>query len=416
MLAQTSLLIATNAAAPSRSGGAGRGDLLSAPDNFAALLARASGAREEAPNAADAVLLPAGEAMIQGETFAATDSPLKTGETEIPFSALVPDGAMTGTGRNDYNASAATRIGGIGDLRLAAAKGTTAPLAAATTPTTGGHSALTLTAEGAAQLHQGLATALGPATSGKTGAATSQLAQMTAGTLTAEGETALTGAVDEGLSSSSKLTASSTDGLLKSMAEAEGGLKTTVDKTNASLKIQSQLTTSGDNGSLLMTQTEGKAPTGLSPASSTAAATTAAATPTTVRADAFQQVADAIRVHSGEQRLNLRLDPPDLGRVGIDFSFDNHRLVSATLTAENADTASLLRKSMDSLQRELADAGFEGVSVDIADHAAGTDTGDQPSLESFGLLASVTGSPSIEQMSPHRPINIVSADRIDARF
>lgn len=83
---------------------------------------------------------------------------------------------------------------------------------------------------------------------------------------------------------------------------------------------------------------------------------------------AVQQLAAAISVvQQGQKSLEVRLDPPELGRVYIDFTFDGDRVVSATVSAEQQDTSSLLRKNADALLRELGNAGFEGVDLSFSD-------------------------------------------------
>ena len=141
----------------------------------------------------------------------------------------------------------------------------------------------------------------------------------------------------------------------------------------------------------------------------------AAAAPNATRPEAFQQVADHIRIQTTDQKVNLRLDPPELGRVGIDLTFDNHRLVTATLSAESADTAHLLRRSMDSLQRELSAAGFEGVNIEFSDHAENTDSDDVSPWTDMTVQSSPMELVT-QQYSGGAPLNVVTTERIDARF
>ncbi len=68
-------------------------------------------------------------------------------------------------------------------------------------------------------------------------------------------------------------------------------------------------------------------------------------------------------------RLEVRLDPPELGRVYIDFNYDGDRIVAATVSAEQTDTTSLMRKNAESLLKQLSAAGFEGVELSFAEHS-----------------------------------------------
>ncbi|RFB04729.1 flagellar hook-length control protein FliK [Parvularcula marina] len=132
------------------------------------------------------------------------------------------------------------------------------------------------------------------------------------------------------------------------------------------------------------------------------------------RPEAFQQVADAIRLQTSDNRVMLRLDPPDLGRVGIELSFDNHRLVTAVLTADNTDTAALLRRSLDSLQRELSAAGFDGVNIDFADAQTSAEQ-DELAIWDQDLVLAET-MPIEYGFEPAERRNIISDTHIDARF
>lgn len=101
----------------------------------------------------------------------------------------------------------------------------------------------------------------------------------------------------------------------------------------------------------------------------------------TAAVDTATQIADAIKVRSGEQSITVRLDPPELGSVQIDLSFDKARLVTATLAADSSDTASLLRRNADHLAKELAAAGFDGVDIDFGEDTQLADqrtNGDDP--------------------------------------
>ncbi|NHK26329.1 hypothetical protein FF098_000235 [Parvularcula flava] len=89
---------------------------------------------------------------------------------------------------------------------------------------------------------------------------------------------------------------------------------------------------------------------------------------------ALQQVATAIETsHKGSGRMELRLDPPELGRVSIDFRFDGDNRVTAILHADQPETATLMRRSLDVLMRDLASAGFTDVNVTMG--SGGRDTG-----------------------------------------
>ncbi|MBB4659635.1 flagellar hook-length control protein FliK [Parvularcula dongshanensis] len=70
------------------------------------------------------------------------------------------------------------------------------------------------------------------------------------------------------------------------------------------------------------------------------------------------QVLDAVRLRSDERSVTVRLDPPDLGRVQIEFDFHKRGAVTALVSTDNPDTGALLRRHADWLQRELTAAGL----------------------------------------------------------
>ncbi|ADM09639.1 flagellar hook-length control protein [Parvularcula bermudensis HTCC2503] len=132
---------------------------------------------------------------------------------------------------------------------------------------------------------------------------------------------------------------------------------------------------------------------------------------------AAQQVAEAMRNIRTENHISVRLDPPELGRVEIDLNFDGQKLISAVLSADEANTSHLLKKHLDTLQRELASAGFENVAVDIADRGSQQTLSQQAqfssTLPSYGAIADSGSLP--EAPSPLRP-QILTIDRIDLRL
>jgi hypothetical protein len=84
---------------------------------------------------------------------------------------------------------------------------------------------------------------------------------------------------------------------------------------------------------------------------------------------AIGQVATAIEGATG-RLVEIRLDPPELGRVQIQLNpIDGG--VQALVLAQRPETHELLRRHAEMLLQELADAGFGSVRLDFA---AGGDT------------------------------------------
>jgi len=76
------------------------------------------------------------------------------------------------------------------------------------------------------------------------------------------------------------------------------------------------------------------------------------------------QIVAAISNGAGET-IELRLDPPELGRVHVLMSQADGGL-SAVITTEKADIGELLRRNSDLLAREFSKAGFEGATLKFA--------------------------------------------------
>ena len=76
---------------------------------------------------------------------------------------------------------------------------------------------------------------------------------------------------------------------------------------------------------------------------------------------ATEQVAMSIRkgVASGDEKIMIRLDPPELGRVDVKLTISAEGSVMAKIMANNQDTLDLLRRDSRELERALRDAGLD---------------------------------------------------------
>jgi hypothetical protein len=68
---------------------------------------------------------------------------------------------------------------------------------------------------------------------------------------------------------------------------------------------------------------------------------------------------------SADRRVEIRLDPPELGRVQIELN-PTERGLQAVVLADRPETQDLLRRHAAALARDLGDAGFGDVSLDFA--------------------------------------------------
>jgi flagellar hook-length control protein FliK len=96
------------------------------------------------------------------------------------------------------------------------------------------------------------------------------------------------------------------------------------------------------------------------------AASTQAATPQAVPVSAAQPVpvnALAIEIASqaraGNSRFEIRLDPPELGRIDVRLDIDRDGNVTSRLVIERSDTYDLLRRDQSTLERALQQAGLK---------------------------------------------------------
>jgi flagellar hook-length control protein FliK len=61
----------------------------------------------------------------------------------------------------------------------------------------------------------------------------------------------------------------------------------------------------------------------------------------------------------GKNRFEIRLDPPELGRIEVRLDFDRDGNVTSRMTVDRADTLDLLRRDATGLERALQDAGLK---------------------------------------------------------
>jgi flagellar hook-length control protein FliK len=67
----------------------------------------------------------------------------------------------------------------------------------------------------------------------------------------------------------------------------------------------------------------------------------------------------AARAQSGQNRFEIRLDPPELGRIDVRLDIDSSGQVTSRLVVERADTLEHLRRDSAGLERALQDAGLK---------------------------------------------------------
>jgi hypothetical protein len=111
-----------------------------------------------------------------------------------------------------------------------------------------------------------------------------------------------------------------------------------------------------------------KAPGGAETPSADFAAAPPAAEPQPLRPVPFELATITRRSDGG---LEIRLDPPDLGAVSIQFFEDDAGALQASITTDRGETLDLLRRHSDFLQRELARQGAGEFTLSFSDRREG---------------------------------------------
>jgi flagellar hook-length control protein FliK len=81
----------------------------------------------------------------------------------------------------------------------------------------------------------------------------------------------------------------------------------------------------------------------------------------------------AANAHNGNNRFEIRLDPPELGRIDVQLHIDSEGQVTSHLRVERPETLDLLRRDAPSLERALQQAGLKtsdsGLQFSLRDHS-----------------------------------------------
>jgi flagellar hook-length control protein FliK len=101
----------------------------------------------------------------------------------------------------------------------------------------------------------------------------------------------------------------------------------------------------------------------------------------------------AARVTRDEKSFQIRLDPPELGRIDVQLSMDASGHVTTHLTADRPETLNLLRQDASSLQRALESTGLKsgsgGLEFSLRNQSFGGAGGGQHGGQSNGTASPV---------------------------
>ena len=106
---------------------------------------------------------------------------------------------------------------------------------------------------------------------------------------------------------------------------------------------------------------------------------------------------------SGAKQFDIRLDPPELGRVEVRLSIDSTGKACAHLSADQPQTLDLLQKDASILTRALRDAGLDmaqgSLNFSLRQQAQGQQGGEQRGQARGARTLSLTATQSIEASS-----------------
>ncbi|WP_332700012.1 flagellar hook-length control protein FliK [Devosia sp.] len=71
------------------------------------------------------------------------------------------------------------------------------------------------------------------------------------------------------------------------------------------------------------------------------------------------------QVNDGNTRFQIRLDPPELGKIDVKLDIDASGQVNARLTVEKAETLDLMQRDQRGLERALQQAGLDGAKTNL---------------------------------------------------
>jgi flagellar hook-length control protein FliK len=98
-------------------------------------------------------------------------------------------------------------------------------------------------------------------------------------------------------------------------------------------------------------------------------------------------------IQNGISRFEIRLNPPELGRVDVRLEMDQSGNVIARLAVEKSETLDLLQRDQRALEKALADAGIDTDKTDLEFSLREESDGNDHSSERDAWKASIAASP-----------------------
>jgi flagellar hook-length control protein FliK len=127
----------------------------------------------------------------------------------------------------------------------------------------------------------------------------------------------------------------------------------------------------------------------------------------------------AAKSQSGAKQFDIRLDPPELGRVEIRLSIDATGKASAHLSADQPQTLDLLQKDAPALTRALRDAGLNvsqnGLNFSLRQQPGDAGTNNNQSRGGNGRSFTLTATTSLDATSAGAAYRGPANGRLDIR-
>jgi flagellar hook-length control protein FliK len=122
---------------------------------------------------------------------------------------------------------------------------------------------------------------------------------------------------------------------------------------------------------------------------------------------------------SGAKQFDIRLDPPELGRVEVRLSIDATGKASAHLSADQPQTLDLLQKDAPTLTRALRDAGLDvsqnGLNFSLRQQSGDTGAGNNQGRSTGGRSFSLTATSNVDATSASAAYSASADGRVDIR-
>jgi flagellar hook-length control protein FliK len=123
----------------------------------------------------------------------------------------------------------------------------------------------------------------------------------------------------------------------------------------------------------------------------------------------------AAKSQPGARHFDIRLDPPELGRIEVHLSVDDAGKAQAHLSADKPQTLDLLQRDSSSLTRALKESGVDLGNTGLSFSLRGQDREGGNAQKSFSRGRALSVSAVTEASASPSTISNLSSDRLDIR-